>query len=126
MQQYGDSAYAPAQEVYTNGVDDCDGLAEFAACVMTLNRIEAYNVGISILGPSGHNVAGFVGADGRLYGISNGETIAGPFDTWEALAQFYIDAGFAPANGVIWLLKPCLDKVYLGNAILTIPRLEIR
>ncbi len=125
--QYGDNTYSPAWEVYDLGIDDCDGLAEFAACVLIKHGYEAYNVGISILGPSGHNVTGYVGKDGLIYAINNGQGIDGPFNTWEELAQFYIDAGFAsPPNGVVWLFSPCLSQRATGNAVLKIPHKVVR
>jgi hypothetical protein len=123
---YGDNAYSPAWEVYANGVDDCDGLAEFGACVLSRNGYEAYNVGVSILGPLGHNVTGFVGADGLEYAIHNGQRIDGPFDTWEELAQFYIDNGSAAPDGVIWLFQPCIGERAVGDAVLNVPHTVIR
>jgi hypothetical protein len=51
--QYGGNAYSPASEVYTNGADDCDGLAEFGACVLSQHGWESYNLAISIIGPQG-------------------------------------------------------------------------
>ncbi len=119
--QYGGNAYAPASIVYQKGVDDCDGLAEFGACVLAMNGYEAYSVGISINSQIGHNVTGFVTTDG-IYAIDNGQIIDGPFSSWEALAQFYIDAGKAEPNQVIWLFYPCkLSEVTL---VYTVPDLE--
>jgi len=124
---FKDNAYSPAAEVYSNGVDDCDGLAEFGACVLSKNGFEAYNVGISILGPQGHNVTGFVGDDGAKYAISNGQAIDGPFDSWEELAQFYIELGVAaPEKGVIWLFLPCIPGNAVGDAVLDLPYTVIR
>jgi hypothetical protein len=125
--QYGDNTYSPAGEVYELGTDDCDGLAEFAACVLSKHGYEAYNVGISILGPSGHNVTGYVGKDDLKYSIHNGEIIHGPFNTWEELAQFYIDQGSAsPPGGVIWLFSPCIPSRAVGDAVLALPYKVIR
>jgi hypothetical protein len=124
---YGENTYSPAREVYENGIDDCDGLAEFAACVLNQNGYEAYNVGISIMGPSGHNVTGYVGKDGLKYAINNGQSIDGPFDTWEELAQFYIDNGMAsPPNGVLWLFSPCFSDRAVGDAVLDLPHTVLR
>jgi hypothetical protein len=119
--QYGGNAYAPASVVYQSGVDDCDGLAEFGACVLAMNGYEAYNAGISVNSPFGYNVTGFVTTDG-IYAINNGQVIDGPFSSWEALAQFYIDAGKAEPNKVIWLFYPCkLSEITL---VYTVPELE--
>ncbi|MFZ5911652.1 MAG: serine/threonine protein kinase [Chloroflexota bacterium] len=124
---YGDNAYSPASEVYANGIDDCDGFAEFAACILSKHGYEAYNVGISVLGPSGHNTAGYIDRDGLKYSISNGQGIDGPFNTWEELAQFYIDRGIAaPPNGVIWLFSPCIEKLAVGRAMLDLPHVVVR
>ncbi len=124
---YGDNAYSPAWEVYENGIDDCDGLAEFAACVLSRNGYEAYNVGISILGPAGHNVAGYVGKDGLKYAINNGQDIEGPFDSWEALAQSYIDRKIAaPPEGVLWLFSPCIESRAVGNDMLSLTHTVLR
>jgi hypothetical protein len=123
---YGDNAYSPAAEVYQNGIDDCDGLAEFAACVLSKNGYEAYNVGISILGPFGHNVTGFVGNDGLKYAINDGQSMDGPFNSWEELAQYYIDNKSAEPNGVIWLFQPCIPERAVGEAMLDLPHIVFR
>jgi hypothetical protein len=124
---YGDNAYPPAAEVYVNGVDDCDGLAEFAACVLSRHGYEAYNVGVSILGPDGLNIAGYIDRDGLKYSIINGQGIDGPFNTWEELAQFYIDKKMAaPPDGVIWLFSPCIEKLAVGRVMLDLSRIEVR
>jgi len=123
---YGNNTYSPAWEVYTNGVDDCDGMAEFAACVLSRNGYEAYSVGISIIGPLGHNVAGFVGSDGLKYAINNGQSIDGPFNTWEELAQYYIDRGYAAPDGVLWLFQPCISERIVGDAVLNLPHTVLR
>ncbi len=114
-------------EVYANGADDCDGLAEFAACVLSRHGYEAYNVGISVLGPTGHNTAGYIDHDGLKYSISNGQGISGPFNTWEELAQFYIDRDIAaPPNGVIWLFSPCIEKRAVGEEMLKLAKIVVR
>ncbi len=121
------NVYSPAVEVYVNGADDCDGLAGFAACILSMNGYEAYNVGVSILGPSGHNVAGYIDRDGLKYSISNGQKVDGPFNTWEELAQFYIDSGIAaPPDGVIWLFHPCISNRTIGEAVLDLPHIVLR
>ncbi len=133
--QYGGNAYSPASEVYANGTDDCDGLAEFGACVLSQHGWESYNLAISIIGPQGHNVTGFVGADGKYYAInmgqsrddpSGGRTLDGPFKSWEELAQEYINRGYAAPNGVIWLFSPCITERILGDAVVNLPHKEIR
>jgi len=124
---YGDNTYSPAKEVYAFGVDDCDGLAEFAACVLSKHGYEAYNVGISILGPQGHNVAGYVGDDGMMYAIHNGQEISGPFTSWEELAQSFIDQGVAaPPDGVLWLFDPCIPNRVTGEPVIELPHQVIR
>lgn len=108
---YGGNAYATAQEVYANGEDDCDGLAEFGACVLSKHGIEAYNVGISILSPLGHNVTGFVNpSDGKMYAINNGQEQLGPFNSWLELAQYFVDRGMAEPNKAVWLFNPCISQ----------------
>ncbi len=108
---YGGNAYATAQEVYANGEDDCDGLAEFGACVLSKHGFESYNVGISIGSPLGHNVAGFVNpVDGKMYAINNVQERAGPFNSWVELAQYFIDRGYAEPNKEIWLFAPCINQ----------------
>ncbi|MDE3091783.1 MAG: hypothetical protein KGJ80_20615 [Chloroflexota bacterium] len=108
---YGGNTYATAQEVYANGEDDCDGLAEFGACVLSKHGIEAYNVGISINSPFGHNVTGFVDpGDGKMYAINNGQEQVGPFNSWVGLAQYFIDRKYADPDKVIWLFYPCISQ----------------
>jgi hypothetical protein len=127
IDHYGGNAYSPAWEVYANGVDDCDGLAVFAACVLSQHGFEAYNYGISVNTDFGHNVAGFVGKDGMKYSINNGVEIDGPFETWEALAQYYIDLGtYAKPDEALILFAPCIDQVYDGYTILQIPHQVLR
>jgi len=124
---FGDNAYSPARDVYTNGMDDCDGLAEFAACVLSSHGYEAYNIGISILGSKGHNVTGYVDRDGQIYAISNGLGVDGPFSSFEELAQLYIDQGFAsPPDGVLWLIEPCLEDHVVGEELLDVPHQALR
>jgi hypothetical protein len=123
---FGDNTYTPASVVYENGADDCDGLAEFAACVLSKNGYKSYNVGISILGPLGHNVAGYIGNDNQIYSISNGQWIDGPFNSWEDLAQFYINERSAKPNGVIWLFEPCLEKQVTGDPVINLPHTIVR
>ena len=123
---FGENAYSPAREVFERGVDDCDGLAEFGACILQMNGIEAYNVGISILGPLGHNVTGFVGKDGLIYSIHNGESLDGPFTTWVELAEYYIEKGLAEPENVVWLFEPCLEETMVGDGVLDLPHSVIR
>ena len=122
---WGTNAYASAQDVYTAGVDDCDGLAEFGACVLARNGYEAYNVGISTNCSLGHAVSGYV-SDGKKYAINNGSEIVGPFNTWEELAQFFIDRGYAEPNQELWLYSTCIDHTYVGDEVYQIPRTRIR
>jgi hypothetical protein len=111
MVHYGGNTYATAAEVYANGVDDCDGLAEFGACVLSSHGFEAYNVGVSIDSQLGHNITGFVDpGDGKMYAINNGREQVGPFNSWLELAQYFIDKGDAEPNKVIWLFKPCISQ----------------
>ncbi len=111
---YGANAYVPAAEVYANGADDCDGLAEFAACVLSKHGFEAYNVGISVDSLRGHNVAGYVNPrDGKTYAIDGGDHL-GPFNDWAALAQHFIDRGAADPNRVLWLFYPCINQRAIG------------
>lgn len=123
---FGENAYSTAQEVYERGMDDCDGLAEFAACVLHLNGFESYNVGISIIAPLGHNVAGFVGHDGLIYSMNNGKEIEGPFDSWEDLAEYYISKGYAAPNSVLWLFDPCIEDTVIGDSVLGLPHTVLR
>ena len=125
---YGGNTYTPAWEVYANGTDDCDGLAEFAACVLRRNGYEAYNVGISINSSFGHNVAGFVNPkDGKVYAINNGTEIDGPFASWEELAKYFIDKGYAEAGKNLILFEPCIPEKTSppGGPILYLPHREI-
>ena len=122
---WGINTYASAQDVYKSGVDDCDGMAEFAACVLARHGYEAYSVGISINCSLGHNVAGYL-SGGKKFSINNGLEIIGPFDTWEALAQWYIDHGYAEPNQRLWLFSTCLDRTYVGDDVYQIPRIELR
>ena len=125
--QYGENTYSPAFEVYENGTDDCDGMAEFAACLLKKNGYEAYNVAISIRGPGGHNVAGFIGEDGLKYSINNGEELIGPYNSWEELAQYYIDLGIAtPPNGVLWLFSPCISRRAIGEQVIQLEHTVLR
>jgi hypothetical protein len=111
---YGTNAYIPAAEVYANGADDCDGLAEFAACVLSKHGFEAYNVGISVDSLRGHNVAGYIRpSDGKIYAIDGGDHL-GPFNDWAALAQYFIDKGAADPNRVLWLFYPCINQRAIG------------
>lgn len=126
VRRWGINTYASARDVYAAGEDDCDGLAEFGACLLSLHGYEAYNVGISINRPLGHNVTGYVGRDGKKYSINNGVAIDGPFDDWIQLAQYYIDHGYAEPNQVIWLFDPCLSKTYIGDEVYQIPYRVIR
>jgi hypothetical protein len=124
--KWGTNTYASARTVYENGVDDCDGMAEFAGCLLKKNGYEAYNVGISTDSSWGHNVTGFVGRDGKLYAINNGQSIDGPFNSWEELAKFYIDRGYAEPNKNLVLYPVCLSKDYIGSEVGTIPAQYLR
>ena len=126
QQNFNGNVYLPAEDVYHNGADDCDGMAEFIACVLSRHGYEAYNVGISVNRPWGFNVAGYVGEDGKKYAIINKAQPDGPFDSWEALARAYIDAGLAEPDGVVWLFQPCLEKRVDGDAVLALEHQVIR
>ncbi len=126
FKEFDHNAYLPASEVYLNGVDDCDGMAEFIACVFSQNSYEAYNVGISITGMWGFNAGGFVGKDGMKYGYSDSTEPDGPFSTWEELAQHYIDLGYAEPDGVIWLFSPCIDSLKEGKEVLNLSHVIVR
>jgi hypothetical protein len=106
----GGNEYAPAWVVYERGVDDCDGHATIQAYFLKANGYEAYNVGISIVGPNplGHNVAGYRDKldPSKVWSLNNNGELIGPFHSWEELAQWYIDHGFAYADGPIWLFDP--------------------
>jgi hypothetical protein len=123
---FGENVYLPVEEVYKNGADDCDGMAEFIACVLNKNGYEAYNVGISVNHPWGFNVAGYIGENGKMYAIINKPQPDGPFDTWEELAQVYIDAGLAEPDGIIWLFQPCLESRVDGDAVLALKHQVVR
>ncbi|MBD3155825.1 MAG: hypothetical protein GF368_04170 [Candidatus Aenigmarchaeota archaeon] len=134
LRNFGNNAYSPADEVFDNGIDDCDGAAELGACPLSRNGFEAYNMGISIIGSgSGHNVTAFVGNDGLKYGINmgynrgdRGPSLDGPFNTWEEVAQEYIDRGYADPNEVIFLFYPCITQTVVGDSVLNLPHMRIR
>lgn len=123
---YGGNVYLPAGEVYQNGTDDCDGLAELIACALSRNGYEAYNVGISVNRPWGFNVAGYVGEDGKIFAITNNPQPEGPFESWAELAQVFIDAGLAEPDGVVWLFAPCIASRVEGDAVLALEHQVIR
>jgi hypothetical protein len=106
----GGNEYAPAWVVYERGVDDCDGHAILQAYILKQNGYEAYAVGISIIGPNplGHNVAGYrdKNSPSEIWSLNNSGEMIGPFSSWEELAQWYIDHGYAYANGTIRLFDP--------------------
>lgn len=120
---FGDNSYPTSQEVYAAGADDCDGLAEFAACTLSRHGYEAYNVGVSITGPWGYNVAGYVDANGQKFAINGGIIIEGPFATWDEMGQYYIDKGKANPVGVLWLFAPCIPATATGDAVFNLPHI---
>lgn len=126
IKNFNHNAYLPASEVYANGVDDCDGMAEFIACVLSQNGYEAYNVAISIKGLWGFNAGGYVGKDGLKYAFSSNAQPDGPFLTWEELAQSYIDLGLAKPDGVIWLFSPCIGNRAEEKAVLNLSHTVVR
>lgn len=130
----GMNEYAPAWVVYKRGVDDCDGHATLQAYILKKNGYEAYNVGISIIGPNplGHNVAAFRDKKdpSKIWSLNNNGELIGPFASWETLAQWYIDHGYAYAKGTIRLFDPFgITQITTDNtvpSVLELPQTIIR
>lgn len=130
----GENCYFPAWLVYQNGVDDCDGHAILQAYILKQNGYEAYSVGISIIGPNplGHNVAGYrdKGNPSQLWSLGNEGEMIGPFSSWIDLAQWYIDHGYAYANGTIRLFDPFgitqITTDHTHPSVLELPQIIIR
>ncbi len=130
----GGNEYAPAEIVYNRGVDDCDGHAILQAHILKSQGYEAYAVGISIIGPNplGHNVAAYRDKNNpsEIWSLNNCGEMIGPFSSWKALAQWYIDHGYAYANGTIRLFDPFrIKKITTDHtrpSVLELPQRIIR
>ena len=99
----GGNEYAPARVIYERGADDCDGHATLQAYLLKANGYEAYNVGLNIHSPNGHNVAAYGHAEDltRIWSLDVSGKMAGPFSSWEELAEWHEFSG-----GTIWLFDP--------------------
>jgi hypothetical protein len=124
----GQNEYAPASVIYERGVDDCDGHATLQAYILKKNGYEAYNVGISIIGPLGHNVAAYVTKSDppQIWSLNNYGQQIGPFGSWEDLAQWYIDHGYAAADGTIRLFDPFGIDQITTDKVLELPQVIVR
>lgn len=81
--------YVPARLVFERKVDDCDGFATFQSYLLRANGYEAWNVGLAIGTPTGHNVCGYI-KDGSYWVLDVGGRMKGPFRSLDELADSYI------------------------------------
>ena len=97
--------YVPAKVIFERGYDDCDGHATLQAYFLRANGYDAWNVGLSIETPTGHNVCGYV-IDGAYHVLDVAGEKVGPFKSWIEVSDHYAAMGWAKKGGSIVLIDP--------------------
>lgn len=69
--------YVPAKTVFERKYDDCDGFATLQAYLLRANGYDAWNIGIGIETPTGHNVCGY--KQGGSWFVLDVDAMKGPF-----------------------------------------------
>lgn len=88
----GINEYVPAWLVYERGIDDCDGHATIQAYILKANGYEAWNVGIGIGRPEGHNVCVYLEGD-SYWVLDNCGVKKGPFKSLDEVGDSIIPGG---------------------------------
>jgi hypothetical protein len=109
----GGNCYFPAEMVYKNGIDDCDGHAILQAYILEKNGWDAYMIGLAIAGGPpdvcgecpGHNVTGVNLPNGKILVLDNEGLMRGPFNSLAEIAQFYIRLGWMWDGGSLRTIK---------------------
>jgi hypothetical protein len=97
--------YAPAWVIFKRGYDDCDGFATIQSYFLKANGYDAWNIGIAIETPYGHNVCGYKENDKWLV-LDNNGIMRGPFESLEQLADEVGNIVRIPKGSSIYLIDP--------------------
>jgi len=97
--------YVPAWIVYERKYDDCDGFATFQAYCLKANGYDAWNIGIAIDTPIGHNVCGY-SDKGNWYVLDVSGIKRGPFKSIDNLADEVGGLCGIPKGSSIYLIDP--------------------
>jgi hypothetical protein len=111
----GPVIYLPAVDAIKNKQGRCIDYAQIGATALSDHGYEAYNMGVHITTPYGHNVTAFRDKDEKIYVITNGTGVGdqqgavllGPYESWVEAGYDMITKGYIrKGTGDIRLLNP--------------------
>jgi len=104
QRECGGNCYLPAEEIYKNGEDDCDGHAILQCYLLEQNGWDATMFGLSVDTPTGHNVCA-INTQGKILILDNEGWMVGPFQSMTEIARFYTERGNMTDGGTLRVLK---------------------
>lgn len=127
--RYGGSGpvvYLPAVQAIENKEGRCIDYSQIGATALRNHGFEAYNMGVHITSPHGHNVTAFRDADEKIYVITNGTgqgdqqgaVLLGPYSSWLDAGNDIVRRGYArQGDGDIRLVNPYAITVPRGDIL---------
>ena len=104
IREHGAIEYEPAALVYERGIDDANGYAILECYFLERNGLDAYVIGLSVETPAGSNVCGTTAA-GKISVLEGPGQLAGPFDSFQALAARYVEMNWIKPGGTVRTLR---------------------